>query len=448
MNLESAHLSFAYQPGRTILHDISLKVSSGEILYILGRNGSGKSTLLSCLAGLLTPETGKVLLNRISLSEYKDAEKARVIGVIPQMHVPVFAFSVHEMVLMGRAPYLSWMSSPSSEDQDIVDQALDQVGLYQLRNRSFKEISGGEQQLVLIARGLAQKCQILLMDEPTSHLDLSNKHQILEIVKQLSRQGIAFIIASHDPNDALSYADQVLLLNKGWVTSAGSPHSTITENALSLIYGIDTELIFGDENGSKKPKAIVTRRPAELTPESLLEPGNMLNDMVLINQDDPQLLLVTGLKGAGKTTWCTKLADVAKGSGMVVKGILSPGIFRGKNKIGIGVQAIATGEMQQLAELRKGEIEGLATPRWRFIPGSMTWANVILKEAESCDLLIIDEIGPLELLQGKGLISGIERLDKMQYRAACVVIRPSLIPTALHRWPHAKVVSGVLSETY
>ena len=115
MNLEVAHLSFAYVPGRTVLHDISLKVSSGEILYILGRNGSGKSTLLSCLGGLLIPGTGKVLVNNISLTEYKNSEKARIVGVIPQMHVPVFAYSVHEMVLMGRAPYLGWMSSPSIE---------------------------------------------------------------------------------------------------------------------------------------------------------------------------------------------------------------------------------------------------------------------------------------------------------------------------------------------
>ncbi len=446
MNFEATHLSFAYEPGRTILHDISMKVSPGEILYILGRNGSGKTTLLSCLAGLLNPETGKVVLNSISLTEYKASEKARMIGLIPQLHVPVFAFTVHELVLMGRAPYLSWISSPSRKDRDIVDQALDQVGLFELRNRAFNELSGGEQQLVLIARGLAQKCQILLMDEPTSHLDLSNQHQILEIVNQLSRQGLSFIIASHAPNDALTYADQVMLLNNGWVTGAGPPQSTITESSLSIIYGIDTEVIYDEIKGSKKARAVVTRRPAELPPESLIEPGNMLFDVLSKGHDAPQLLLVTGLKGAGKTTWCTRLADVATGSGMNVKGILSPGIYKGNNKIGIGVQAIATGEMHQLAELRKGEIEGLSTPRWRFHPTSMTWANDVIREADNCELLIIDEIGPLELLQGRGLTSGIERLDNRQYKAACVVIRPSLIPTALQRWPHAKVVSGVVPK--
>jgi len=448
VELKASHLSFAYDPGQTILHDISLKISSGEILFILGRNGSGKTTLLSCLAGLLKSETGSVMLNNRSLSEFNSSEKAQLIGLIPQMHVPVFAYSVHELVLMGRAPYLSWIGSPSKEDREIVDHALEQVGLYELKDRAFSEISGGEQQLALIARGLAQNCQVLLMDEPTTHLDLSNKHLVLEIVKQLSKKGLSFIIASHAPNDAIAYADQVILLNGGWVTAAGAPQTTITEDSLSLIYGIDTEIIYDDVNGSKKAKAVIPRRPSELNPEAINEPGNMLYDIFSEDHDSPQLILVTGLRGAGKTTWCSELTIIAKENGMVVKGILSPGIFKGNQKIGIAVKNIESGEQLQLAELRKGEVEGIATPRWQFFPETMIWANNVLREANGSDLLLIDEIGPLELLRGEGLTAGIDRLDGNSYKIACAVIRPSLIPSALHRWPHAKVVSGSIQKNY
>jgi len=444
VDLEASHLSFAYVPGKTILHDISFKIKSSETLYILGRNGGGKTTLLSCLAGLLNPDTGDVHLGGKSLAEYSTSERAQIIGLIPQMRVPIFAFTVKEMVLMGRAPYLGWMGSPSQSDQEIAERSLEQVGLYELSNSAFTEISGGEQQLVLIARGLAQNCQILLMDEPTTHLDLSNQHQVLEIVRQLSKQGLSFIIASHAPNDALSYADQVLLLNGGWVTAMGPPQETITENSLSLIYGIDTEVIYNSINGARKAKAVVTRRPVRVSPESLTTPGNLLYDAFALGQESPQVILVTGLRGAGKTSWCSKLAKVAQDQGMNVSGILSPGIFKGKNKIGIAVKNIATGEQHQLAELRIGELEGLSTPRWKFNPESMSWANRILQEINTSDLLIIDEIGPLEFLRGEGLTAGIKCIDQNKFKVACVVVRTSFVPTALQRWPHAIVVSGYL----
>jgi len=231
--LQAQHLRFSYFPGETVLHDVSLCLDEGQILYILGRNGGGKTTLLSCLAGLLTPESGKITLEGKPLSAYNAAQRARKIGLIPQMHTPAFAYTVREMVMMGRSPHLHWLESPSSTDQAIIEEAMEQVGIYELRDRAYTEISGGERQLVLIARGLAQKCQILLMDEPTAHLDLSNQHRVLEIVQQLTRKGLAFIISSHSPNDALTYANQVLLLSDGWVTDYGSPKEMLTEPLFS-----------------------------------------------------------------------------------------------------------------------------------------------------------------------------------------------------------------------
>jgi len=440
--LNAQHLRYSYIEGETVLHDVSLELTQGEILYILGRNGGGKTTLLSCLAGLLTPASGEITLDGMPLAVFNAAERSRKIGLIPQMHTPVFAYTVREMVMMGRAPHLHWLESPSQVDQTIVDESLEQVGIYELRDRPYTGISGGERQLVMISRGLAQKCQILLMDEPTAHLDLSNQHRVLEIVQQLSKQGLSFIVSSHAPNDALTYADQVLLLSDGWVTDYGLPETTLTEPLLSSVYGIQTEVIYQRENGTATPRAVVPRRPTSISPESITEPKSLLNDIFNKGKDEPQILLVTGLSGAGKTTWCKRLAMLAEEKSMRVKGLLSPGVYKDERKKAINALDIESGESRQLAILGERMETDLATPRWKFNPETVAWANNFLEQIEDCDLLIIDEVGPLELLRNEGLMAGVQMVDAGNYQVACVVVRSSLVPKALQRWPEAMVISG------
>ncbi len=349
MRLEASHLKFAYLPGKTVLHDVSLDIGSGETLYILGRNGSGKTTLLSCLAGLLQPDAGQVRLDGEDIHAFPPAERAQKVGLIPQMHTPAFGYTVAEMVMMGRAPHLGWLASPSRDDQGIVEEALAQVGLYELRDRPYTEISGGEQQLVLIARGLAQKCDLLLMDEPTAHLDLSNQHRILEIVNQLNDRGLSFIISSHSPNNALTYADRVLLLTEGWVTAYGTPQETLTEPLLSSVYGIRTEVL---TNGEGEPVAVITQRPISLLPESLNDPDSLLSQVFARSATEPQLLLVTGLSGVGKTTWCTHLIELARSTGRSINGLLSPSVFADGRKVGIEIVDLDSGDHRRLANLR------------------------------------------------------------------------------------------------
>jgi iron complex transport system ATP-binding protein len=446
MHLQARNLNYAYLPGKTVLHDVSLSLKAGETLYILGRNGGGKTTLLSCLAGLLKPHKGSVSINERDLHDYNDSQRAQLIGLIPQMHVPVFTYSVEEMVMMGRAPYLNWMGSPSFEDHRIVEEALEQVGISDLRHRPYTEISGGERQLTMIARGLAQKCQVLMMDEPTAHLDLSNQQRVLEIVQQLTTQSLSFIISSHAPNDALAFADRVLLLNEGWEMDYGAPKDVLTEAMLSSVYGIQAEVIYVQDNGFRIPRAVVPRRPANVSPDSLKQPGGFLAKLFEERHQSPQLLLVTGLSGAGKTTWCSKLTKLAKQSGFSVEGILSPGIFENGKKVGISVRSLITGEEQQLAKIREKENANLTTPRWSFFPDALEWANQTLKNDGPKDLLVIDELGPLEFLRGEGLTVGLMRIDTGQYQVACVVVRSSLLPKALQRWPHAKVINGRLDS--
>lgn len=442
MQLEAKNLHFAYIPGKTVLHDVSLTLDEGETLFILGRNGCGKTTLLSCLAGILSPINGNVELEDRALSDYSSAERAQKVALIPQMHTPAFAYTVRQMVMMGRAPYLSWMGSPSAKDQEIVEQALEQVGLYELQDRPYTEISGGEQQLVLIARGLAQNSSILLMDEPTAHLDLSNQHRVLEIVHQLGQQGLSFIISSHSPNDALAYADNVLLLSGGWVIDHGKPQETLTEPLLSSVYGIQTEVIYQKQNGSSRARAVLPLRPNIVKPESLNEEGSFLYEVFQNRKKSPQLIFVTGLSGAGKTTWCKQLVKAARDNGYKVEGILSPGIYDGIKKTGIEVVDLGSGERKQLARLREGGRSEISTPRWVFDPQSLEWANQRLENASESDLLIIDELGPLEFLRNEGLLAGMARIDRGEFQVACVVVRSSLLQKAVERWPNAQVISG------
>jgi iron complex transport system ATP-binding protein len=262
VKLEAQDLSFAYVPETLALRDISFTLGENEILYVLGRNGSGKTTLLSCLSGVQRPTRGRVLLDGVDIRKHSPSERARQIGLVPQIHVPVFAYTVREMVLMGRAPHLGLFGSPRRADDAIADGALESVGLAHLRDRPYTEISGGERQLVMIARGLAQQSRILLLDEPDAHLDPKNQHLVLEIVVALARQqGLAFIISSHAPNNALFYADRVLLLKEGRTLALGETLATLTASLLSMAYDMETEVIYGSDGGGHIPRAIVPRRP-------------------------------------------------------------------------------------------------------------------------------------------------------------------------------------------
>jgi iron complex transport system ATP-binding protein len=440
--LEARNLSYEYMPGMPVLRDVSLKLEPGESLYLLGRNGSGKTTLLTCLAGLYQPTGGQVLLNGRDIRTYPPAERARRVGLIPQIHTPAFAYTVGEMVLMGRAPHLGLFGTPTRADAAIADESLEMVGLTALRERPYTEVSGGERQLALIARGLAQKCDILLMDEPSAHLDLSNQHRVLEVVDQLAQQGLSFVISSHAPNNALAYAHHVLLLRQGNVIAYGPPAETLTEPLLSSVYGMRTEVIYEQGDGAAIPRAVLPRRPLLLSPESLGEPGAPLDELFQKSRHAPQLVLVTGMSGAGKTTWCARLVEQARKQGLTVRGVLSPAVFEDGRKTGIDMVNLESGERRRLATLRDGRSGKLTTPQWQFDTEVMAEGDRILREAAEGDLLIIDELGPLEFGRGEGLMEGLRLLDERRYKVACVVVRSSLLPTAQQRWPHAQVVSG------
>jgi len=249
MRLVADRIHYAYRPGRDALRGVSLAIEDGEGLFVLGANGSGKTTLLDCLSGLRTPRSGLVAIDGTPLAHLSIRDRARRIGVVPQLHEPVYSYTVEQAVLMGRAPHLGLFARPGRNDRHAVAEALDAVGASELHDRPYTAISGGERQLVLIARGLAQGAVCLLMDEPAAHLDPHHQHGIFRIVRRLADAGRSFIVTSHHPNNALLYADEVLFLAKGASIGGGPPALAIDEATLEEAYAMEFEILRGN-NGS------------------------------------------------------------------------------------------------------------------------------------------------------------------------------------------------------
>jgi iron complex transport system ATP-binding protein len=195
MNLELKNVSCGYGK-KQVLRNISLSLASGEILCLLGPNGVGKTTLFRSILGLLSLQGGEVLLNGTDIRFWTQKDKAKAIGYVPQAHEPPFPYKVLDVVMMGRTAHMGRFAMPSREDEDAALEALASIGASFLQNEIYTEISGGERQLVLIARALAQRPEILVMDEPTSNLDFGNQMRVLEQIKRLATKGFAIIMTS------------------------------------------------------------------------------------------------------------------------------------------------------------------------------------------------------------------------------------------------------------
>jgi|DewCreStandDraft_5_1066085.scaffolds.fasta_scaffold02799_11 iron complex transport system ATP-binding protein len=230
--------------GKAILKDISLEVRPGEILALVGPNGAGKTTLIRTASGVLTPTRGRVQVNGRDLNLLSPSERAQWMAVVPQAHQLPATFTVYQTVMLGRTPYLGWLGFPRKEDEDIVQQVLRRTQLEDLASRRIGELSGGEQQRVLLARALAQNTPILLLDEPTAHLDLHHQALILKLVRQTVQEcGLAVLLAIHDLNLVSLYADRVALLVDGHLQREGRPAQVLTKSEIERAYGVEVELL-------------------------------------------------------------------------------------------------------------------------------------------------------------------------------------------------------------
>lgn len=235
MTLQVASLGFSYNRGQPVLRDVSFTLAEGELLALLGPNGSGKSTLLKCLAGILKPEQGHIMLHDASLAEMSPRQRARCIGYVPQQAERVVPATVFDTVLTGRRPYAAW--APGQGDLKVTADVLSLLGLDDISLREVTELSGGQRQKVFIARALVQQPSVLLLDEPTNNLDLRHQVEVMDIVAGQASRGVAAIMALHDINTALRYADRILLLHHGAVAAAGGPE-VLTPELIANIYEV------------------------------------------------------------------------------------------------------------------------------------------------------------------------------------------------------------------
>lgn len=242
-------LSFSYLE-ELVVNQISFSVGDGEFVGIIGPNGAGKSTLLKLMDGILQPKEGEIKLQKKALREYSRRQIAKMIGFVPQNFSTAFSYSVNDIVLMGRYPHLSAFFSESADDYRIGERSMKSTDVWQLRRRQFGELSGGEKQRVVLASALAQEPQILLLDEPTSSLDIKYQYQFYGILRELQQSsGLTIVVVTHDINLAARYCRRLILLKKGKVIDDGAPEKVITKEMMESVYEVKVEILHHPRDG-------------------------------------------------------------------------------------------------------------------------------------------------------------------------------------------------------
>ncbi len=243
MVLKVDKLSFGYGK-RIVLNGVELELKAKEILALLGPNGCGKTTLLKCINRILRPYRGVVYIEGRNYFQMNEKEIAKSVGYVPQDHKPPFPYRVLDFVLLGRSPYLGIFSSPSDEDRKVAIESLKVVGIDHFADRAYTELSGGERQLVLLARALATESKILLLDEPTAHLDFRNTHRVLATIRKIVKdRGLSAVMTLHDPNLAYRYADRIALISNARILKIGTPEEIMTKELLTEVYGIEVTIL-------------------------------------------------------------------------------------------------------------------------------------------------------------------------------------------------------------
>jgi iron complex transport system ATP-binding protein len=249
MTLSGRGLTIGYSD-RVVGRGLDVTLAQGEVLALLGPNGGGKTTLLKTLLGLLRPRAGEVALGERPLAGLSMRERARMIAYVPQLHVPTFAFTVESLVLMGRTAHGSLFSRPSGRDRAVAARTLEQLGISHLAARPYTMISGGERQLVLLARALAQEPQFVVLDEPTASLDFGNQGKVMREIRALAAAGHGVLFTTHDPNHALRAADRAYLLRAGERVAEGEVHSVLTRERLEALYQAPVETLTDAATGA------------------------------------------------------------------------------------------------------------------------------------------------------------------------------------------------------
>ena len=245
--IRAENIGFAYADA-SILNDVSFSIAKGELVSVLGPNGCGKTTLLKILLGLFEPDKGRILLNDVDIAGIDRKSFARQVAYVPQVHSASFSYSVADVVMMGRMPHKNFFSIFTEKDEQAAVDALRKTGILHLKDKSYTRISGGERQLTLIARALAQGARIFILDEPLNGLDYGNQLKLLEQLHELCGDGYTFVKSTHFPDHALWVSDHVIMLKNGVVYTDGLPNDVITPESLYALYGANVMVLPYAEN--------------------------------------------------------------------------------------------------------------------------------------------------------------------------------------------------------
>jgi iron complex transport system ATP-binding protein len=238
---EAKNISFSY-PKKTVLQDVNISIPKDSIVSLLGANGAGKSTLMKILLGLLSPSQGRIILQGKDLQEYSVKQRAKYIAYVPQSTKIAFSFSALEIVLMGRISFESWYKKASKREIELCHASLKRLGIAHLAKQNYQTLSGGQKQLVLIARALAQGAKILIMDEPISGLDYGNQLRLLEAIQKLTYEGYTFLKSTHFPEHALLLGGYTYAIKDGGVLTHGPTAKVVTQELINELYGVNIKL--------------------------------------------------------------------------------------------------------------------------------------------------------------------------------------------------------------
>jgi iron complex transport system ATP-binding protein len=246
MRIETEDLGFGY-PRKAVGRHVSLSVSAGEVMCLLGPNGCGKTTLFKTVLGLLPAQAGRVVIGGDDLTLLSRRDLALRIAYVPQAQIAVFPFTVLDIVLMGRTARIGDFATPGARDREIAFAALEALGIAALAEAEYTRISGGQRQLALIARALAQDTPLLVMDEPTASLDFGNQALVLRHVRELARAGLGIVLSTHDPDHALACATRVAVLHDGRLLAQGAPREVLTGDLMGQVYGVPVRIVTLDD---------------------------------------------------------------------------------------------------------------------------------------------------------------------------------------------------------
>ena len=253
ISLDLSRADLGYE-GKVVLHNVNLSIQSGEIVCLLGPNGVGKTTLFKTILGFIKPLAGSIVIDGRNIAQFALKDFARLVAYVPQVHNSPFPYKVRDVVLFGRTVHLGLFASPRQKDRDIANSFLDLLEIQHLAERPFTELSGGERQMVIIARALTQEAKFIILDEPTSNLDYGNQVRVIRKIKALKKQSVGILMATHSPDHAFMIGSKVVVMDKGSLYRYGTPEATLTEETLQKIYGVDVHVFDTTQNGTSPRK--------------------------------------------------------------------------------------------------------------------------------------------------------------------------------------------------